>query len=173
MITIKKYGNRRLYDTARSTYINLEDLTELVRAGHTVEVVDARTGEDLTREILLQIIMEVLRGADFFPTGMLRRVIRATGDDPAQVALRQQLALGLRLMSDQLDRMEQLIVPRPPEPSPRRDQSPPPKRDAAAERVAPHPTDRPDLAADDEGAGDELDELRSRLASLERRLKRG
>jgi polyhydroxyalkanoate synthesis repressor PhaR len=57
-VIVKKYGNRRLYDTSSSTYVNLEDLAKMVRNGTDVQVVDANTGEDLTRVTLTQIIVE-------------------------------------------------------------------------------------------------------------------
>jgi len=66
-VVIKKYANRRLYDTSASRYINLEDIAEFVRAGKDVQVVDAQTGEDLTRVTLTQIIME---DAKQQPTGL-------------------------------------------------------------------------------------------------------
>ncbi len=57
-VVVKKYGNRRLYDTSSSTYVNLEDLAKMVRNGTDIQVVDAGTGEDLTRVTLTQIIVE-------------------------------------------------------------------------------------------------------------------
>ena len=66
-VVIKKYPNRRLYDTSASRYINLEDIGEFVRQGKDVQVVDAQTGEDLTRVTLTQIIME---DAKQQPTGL-------------------------------------------------------------------------------------------------------
>jgi polyhydroxyalkanoate synthesis repressor PhaR len=77
---VKKYGNRRLYDTERSRYITLEDLTESIRAGADVRVVDAKTGADLTQATLTQIIIEG-RGADrILPAPLLHQLIRL-GDD--------------------------------------------------------------------------------------------
>jgi len=67
VILIKKYGNRRLYDTAGSRYVNLDDLAAFVRAGKDVRVVDAKTGQDLTRVILTQIITEDAKDK---PTGL-------------------------------------------------------------------------------------------------------
>ncbi|MBT3221866.1 MAG: hypothetical protein HN348_22555, partial [Proteobacteria bacterium] len=139
MVTIKKYPNRRLYDTSRSKYINMEELTALVRANVDIHVVDAKSGEDLTREVLLQVVLEVLKGADFFPTGMLRRLIRATGDTPAQKMLRQQLSTGLQLMSSQLDRWEAMFGVSTPTPPP--EPSTPPEPASAEE-----PSDSDDLA---------------------------
>lgn len=77
---VKKYGNRRLYDTERSRYITLEDLTESIRAGADVKVIDAKTGADLTQVTLTQIIIEG-RGADrILPAALLHQLIRL-GDD--------------------------------------------------------------------------------------------
>ena len=73
VILIKKYGNRRLYDTAGSRYVNLDDLAELVRAGKEVRVVDAKTGHDLTRVTLTQIITEDAKGK---PTGLPLELLR-------------------------------------------------------------------------------------------------
>ena len=66
-IVIKKYPNRRLYDTGRSRYINLEDIAAFIREGKDVQVVDAQTGEDLTRVTLTQIIVD---DAKQQPTGL-------------------------------------------------------------------------------------------------------
>ncbi len=78
-IEIKKYANRRLYDTSTSRYINLEDIATLVRNGKDVKVVDARTGEDLTRVTLAQIIMEDARDQPSgLPLELLRQLIVAT-----------------------------------------------------------------------------------------------
>ncbi len=72
-VVIKKYGNRRLYDTASSRYINLEEVAALIRDGTEVQVVDAKTGEDLTRVVLTQIITEDARGQ---PTGLPLELLR-------------------------------------------------------------------------------------------------
>jgi len=72
-VLIKKYGNRRLYDTTGSRYVNLDDIAALIREGKPVKVVDARTGEDLTRVILTQIITEDARDR---PTGLPLELLR-------------------------------------------------------------------------------------------------
>lgn len=78
-IVIKKYGNRRLYDTYGSRYVNLEDIASLVRNGKDVQVLDARTGEDLTRVILTQIILEDAKGQPSgLPLELLRQLVLAT-----------------------------------------------------------------------------------------------
>lgn len=81
VILIKKYGNRRLYDTAGSRYVNLDDLAAHIRAGREVRVVDAKTGQDLTRVVLTQIITEDAKDK---PTGLplelLRQLIMASDE---------------------------------------------------------------------------------------------
>ena len=77
---IKKYPNRRLYDTQTSTYITLTDVKQLVLANEEFQVVDAKSGEDLTRSILLQIILEEESGGmPMFSSAMLAQVIRFYG----------------------------------------------------------------------------------------------
>jgi polyhydroxyalkanoate synthesis repressor PhaR len=72
-ILIKKYGNRRLYDTAGSRYVNLDDLAAMIRAGKDLRVSDAKTGRDLTRVTLTQIITEDAKGK---PTGLPLELLR-------------------------------------------------------------------------------------------------
>ena len=77
---IKKYPNRRLYDTRTSTYITLADVKELVLAHEAFQVVDAKSGDDLTRAILLQIILEEeAGGAPMFSSDLLSQMIRSYG----------------------------------------------------------------------------------------------
>ena len=76
---IKKYGNRRLYDTSESRYVNLDDIAALVRNGKDVQVLDAKTGEDLTRVILTQIILEDAKGQPSgLPLELLRQLVLVT-----------------------------------------------------------------------------------------------
>ena len=87
-VTIKKYANRRLYNTETSSYITLEHLAALTRAGRDFRVVDAKTDEDITHSILTQIIMDAEgRGATpMLPIGFLRQLIALYGDSmPAVV----------------------------------------------------------------------------------------
>ena len=77
---IKKYPNRRLYDTRTSTYITLADVKQLVLANEEFQVVDAKSSEDLTRSILLQIILEEESGGmPMFSSNMLSQIIRFYG----------------------------------------------------------------------------------------------
>ena len=81
-ITIKKYANRRLYNTGTSTYVTLEDLATMVKAGEDFVVYDAKTGEDITRSVLAQIIFEQenKEGQNLLPITFLRQLIRFYGD---------------------------------------------------------------------------------------------
>jgi len=78
---IKKYPNRRLYDTRISSYITIEDVRQLIVEGEEFEVRDAKTGEDLTRQVLLQIIAEHEQdGEPMLSTQLLSQIIRFYGD---------------------------------------------------------------------------------------------
>ena len=81
-ITIKKYANRRLYDTESSTYVTLDRLAHLIREGRDFVVVDAKSGEDITHQVLTQIIVEeeARGGATMLPAGFLRQVIALYGN---------------------------------------------------------------------------------------------
>lgn len=75
-VIIKKYANRRLYDTESSRYITLEELAEKIRSGTDVQVVDAASGEDLTQATLAQIIIESRGAGKLLPTSLLVQLIR-------------------------------------------------------------------------------------------------
>jgi len=77
-IVIRKYENRRLYDATNSRYVNLDDLSQMVRAGDDVQVLDAKTNEDITRTVLTQIIMEDSKGRQpGLPLELLKQLILA------------------------------------------------------------------------------------------------
>jgi polyhydroxyalkanoate synthesis repressor PhaR len=79
--TIKKYANRRLYNTGTSTYVTLEDLADMVKNGEDFTVVDAKSGEEITRTVLTQIIFEQEnKGQNLLPITFLRQLIRFYGD---------------------------------------------------------------------------------------------
>src|SRR4051794_5536848 len=80
-VVIKKYANRRLYDTESSAYITLDRLAQMVREGREFEVVDAKSGEDITRQVLTQIIVdEESRGATMLPLNFLKQLIGLYGN---------------------------------------------------------------------------------------------
>jgi polyhydroxyalkanoate synthesis repressor PhaR len=88
VILIKKYENRRLYDTTNSRYINLDEVAQLLQGGDDVKVVDATSGEDITRLILTQIIVEDAKTPNSsFPLDILRQMVIATGRASQESAL--------------------------------------------------------------------------------------
>ena len=92
---VKKYANRRLYNTATSSYVTLDDLSKMVRAGEHFVVYDAKSGEDLTRSILTQIILEEdSKGRNLLPINFLRQVI-SFYDDSLRAFLPRYLELSM------------------------------------------------------------------------------
>lgn len=80
-VTIKKYANRRLYNTGTSTYVTLEDLAQMVKNGEDFVVYDAKSSEDITHSVLTQIIFEQEgKGQNLLPINFLRQIIRFYGD---------------------------------------------------------------------------------------------
>lgn len=110
---IKKYPNRRLYDTEVSRYITLENIRQLVIRGEDFKVIDKRSGDDITRTILLQVISEQEEGGNpIFRTEVLRNIIRFYGDS-MQSTVSSYLELSLEFFSEQQqqfkDRMRRLL----------------------------------------------------------------
>lgn len=104
---IKKYPNRRLYDTRTSAYITLADVKELVLKGESFQVVDAKTGEDLTRSILLQIILEEESGGSpMFTSDVLTQFIRFYGN-AMQGMMGAYLERNMQLFSELQKRMQE------------------------------------------------------------------
>jgi len=104
---IKKYPNRRLYDTKSSTYITLADVKKLVVQGEEFQVLDAKSGEDLTRSILLQIILEEeSAGAPMFSSDMLTQFIRCYGG-AMQGMLGSYLERNMQLFGEIQKRMQE------------------------------------------------------------------
>jgi len=93
-LVIKKYGNRRLYDTEASSYITLEDLARLIRSGRDVRVVDAKSNQDLTKNVLLQIISEQEKDRDLLPVSFLKKIVQV-GDSSIREALQRYLTVSL------------------------------------------------------------------------------
>jgi polyhydroxyalkanoate synthesis repressor PhaR len=93
-IVIKKYENRRLYDTTNSRYINLDEIAQLIREGGDVQVVDAASGDDLTRPVLTQIIMEQAKEPNSpLPLDVLRQMVVASGRATQESALKYMKAM--------------------------------------------------------------------------------
>jgi polyhydroxyalkanoate synthesis repressor PhaR len=109
MRVIKKYPNRRLYDTEKSAYITIADVLKIIRAGGDFKVVDADSGEDITRSVLVQIITEQEGGASpIFTTDMLTRFIRVY-DDASQTLFGEFLDRNLAMFADQQKRFQDQV----------------------------------------------------------------
>ena len=158
-VVIKKYGNRRLYDTTGSRYVNLDDIARLVREGQDVKVVDARTGQDLTRVTLTQIITEDAKDK---PTGLplelLRQLIVASDE------VRQEFVMWyLKSAFDTFDKVQATVQDR--------------LSDVQSAILSPVDTMKrflgatPVLQARKESQP-ELDALREKVAELEARLRK-
>ncbi|MEL6999197.1 MAG: polyhydroxyalkanoate synthesis repressor PhaR [Pseudomonadota bacterium] len=109
-IVIKKYANRRLYNTAKSSYVTLDDLSQMVRHGEDFAVFDAKSGEDITRSVLTQIIVEE-EGKDqnMLPTKFLRELIRLYGD-PLQGVVPSYLDAAMDAFNRNQDQMRQAFT---------------------------------------------------------------
>ena len=161
-IVIKKYENRRLYDTTNSRYVNLEEVAQLLQQGNDVQVVDAASGEDITRLILTQIIVEDAKTPDSsFPLDLLRQMVVASGRATQENSLKYMKAMldlyqnAYRAMSPPLNPFEFMQNLRPTR-EPAEDSAP----------AAPEPPPAPASAKPAESA--EVQELKQRLAELEK-----
>jgi polyhydroxyalkanoate synthesis repressor PhaR len=107
---IKKYANRRLYHTGTSTYVTLEDLARMVKSGEDFVVTDAKTGEDITRSVLGQIIFEQEgRGQHLLPIAFLRQLIRFYGDQ-MQTLLPTYLESSLSAFTHNQDKLREQMA---------------------------------------------------------------
>ncbi|MFO0389251.1 MAG: polyhydroxyalkanoate synthesis repressor PhaR [Alphaproteobacteria bacterium] len=108
-VVIKKYANRRLYDTGTSAYITLEDLCQRVKDGKDFVVVDAKTGQDITRQVLTQIIFEQeTKGFHLLPTNFLRSAIRFY-DDNMNGVMQHYLEASMKTFVGNQDKMRGIM----------------------------------------------------------------
>jgi polyhydroxyalkanoate synthesis repressor PhaR len=152
---IKKYPNRRLYNTSSRAYVNLNDLAALIRKGEEVQVVDARTGEDITRVVLTQIILEDAKDA---PTGLplelLRQLIMAS-DQAGQEFIMWYLKSAFDTYQNVQDAVQSRL------------------KDVRSAALSPLNLVKSLLTPPPEHkAADELEQLRRRVAELEQRQQK-
>ena len=108
-IVIKKYANRRLYNTATSSYVTLDHLSRMVKDGTEFVVFDAKTNEDITRSVLTQIIFEEeAKGQNLLPINFLRQLISFYGDR-LQTVVPDYLEMSMRSFSDNQDKMREIL----------------------------------------------------------------
>jgi polyhydroxyalkanoate synthesis repressor PhaR len=191
-VTIKKYANRRLYNTGTSSYVTLEDLAKMVKAGEDFVVFDAKTGEDITRSVLAQIIFEQenKEGQNLLPINFLRQLIRFYGDS-MQMLVPRYLEASIESLTREQEKFRQQIAQAfgtgafgplgPLEDQVRRNMemfqraftmfTPFAKREAQAE------SERQARAAAGGGSGpssgtDEIDDLKRQMEEMQKRLDR-
>lgn len=163
---IKKYANRRLYNTESSTYITLEHLAEMVRQKREFKVVDAKSGDDITHNVLTQIIMEeeASGGQSMLPVNFLRQLIGMYGDSMQSMVpqyLEASLEAFQRNQSQFRDAMGGAFTAGPFAEMAKRNM----EMMAAAARGAPSAK-----GEEQEGAADELAEVKAQLAALQEKL---
>jgi polyhydroxyalkanoate synthesis repressor PhaR len=182
--TIKKYANRRLYNTGTSTYVTLEDLAAMVKQGEDFLVFDAKTGDDITRSVLAQIIFEQENkaGQNLLPTTFLRQLIRFYGDS-MQMVVPKYLEQSIDMLTREQEKFRKQMSSTfsgtpfaPLEEHVRRNMElfertfsmfkpfVPPRAGTAA----PEPEKTPDAS----NAGDNIEDLRRQMKEMQDRLER-
>jgi polyhydroxyalkanoate synthesis repressor PhaR len=163
-ILIKKYENRRLYDTTNSRYVNLNQVAKMVQNGDNVRVVDAATGQDITRLILTQIIVEDAKAPDStFPLDILRQMVVATGQASQESALAY-----MRAMMDISQNTFRAVAPAFNPFDPRKV----PVQGSAFESQPAAPAAKGRATRGSDSNIEEVDELKQRLADLESTVAR-
>ncbi len=153
-ILIKRYENRKLYDSSRSTYITLEEIAGLIREGKGIRVVDARTNEDLTKSTLAQIIMEGERHKkNLLPLSFMYQLIKY--GESIQGVFQEYLSSGFETFLASQQEAKKRV--REWSEAPRGEESRTPSPKETSEREA--------------SLKDEVDQLKRKLDDLERRLK--
>ena len=164
-VVIKKYENRRLYDTTNSRYVNLEEVAQLLQQGNDVQVVDAASGEDITRLILTQIIVEDAKTPESsFPLDLLRQMVVASGRASQESALQYMKAM-LEVYQNAYRAMHNPLIPFDfiPGTHSSTEQKADKGRSSASAEKPPKPR-QPDVRSEPDNA----EELRDRVAELEK-----
>ena len=166
-LIIKKYENRRLYNTLTSQYINQEQVAQLLRDGYDVRVIDASSGEDITRLILAQIVLDDVKTPDsVFPLDILRQMILASGKATQEGALRYMKAM-MDMYQNAYRVMPPAFNPFNVVPGRARGQD----TDGASTNIRRHTAERPPSRnRETESQESEVTELRRRVEELESAL---
>jgi len=163
-VTIKKYANRRLYDTESSSYITLDKLATMIREGREFEVLDAKSGEDITHQVLPQIIVdEEARGSTLLPVNFLRQLIGLYGGS-MQGAVPAYLDAAMDAFKANQNAMRDALTA-----NPLADLA---KRNMAMFEEATSALRPKARAATGEGESSEIEKLRAELASLQAKVDR-
>lgn len=108
-VILKKYGNRRLYDARRSGYVTLAEVEEMVQRGDDVQVIDAKSGEDITKSVLVQIILEAEGSREALPVAFLKQVVRL-GNSPLREGFARALGSFLDGFADMQRQTQQSVM---------------------------------------------------------------
>ena len=200
MRIIKKYSNRRLYDTQTSAYINLRELIELIRQGESLQIIAAKSAKDISQDILLQALIECNCAQILFSSSFLHRIIRLSSNTEPQSEHLEQLATDLAALDAKFTHLEEQLAAKPqPAPTSTPVSSPesltePPQHptvrtasttepllsdrlvaqattEKPASTVAKPPQPTPPSSSPDSSPPSQLKTLRNRLADLESRLR--
>ncbi|GAC1578769.1 MAG: polyhydroxyalkanoate synthesis repressor PhaR [Sphingomicrobium sp.] len=163
-VTIKKYANRRLYDTESSSYITLDRLATMIREGREFEVLDAKSGEDITHQVLTQIIVdEEARGSTMLPVNFLRQLIGLYGGS-MESAVPAYLDAAMDAFKSNQNAMRDAIAANPLADLAKRNM-------AMFEEATSVMRPKPRLSTP-EGESSEIEKLRAELASLQAKVDR-
>jgi polyhydroxyalkanoate synthesis repressor PhaR len=183
-VIIKKYANRRLYNTGTSTYVTLEDLASMVKKGADFTVYDAKSGEDITRSVLAQIIFEQenKEGQNLLPIAFLRQLIRFYGDS-MQMLVPRYLEVSMESLTREQEKFRQQMAQTfgvgsfgPMEDQVRRNMemfqqtfamfAPFARRETAGSAPSGESSEKPPRS------GDEIDDLKRQMEDMQRRIDR-
>ncbi len=177
-LLIKRYASRRLYNTETSDYVTLDDIASFIRDGREVQIIDLKSGDDLTRQFLLQIIAEhESRGENVLPVDVLTDLVRSYTTQ-AQSVVPQFLAASFEMLREGQSKMMENLesLPNPMAGVPGFEAMQAQQRaflDAMLQgwNQAALPTTQPEKPAEAAASGSELDAIRQQLAELQAKLK--
>ncbi|MBJ3762748.1 polyhydroxyalkanoate synthesis repressor PhaR [Maribius pontilimi] len=171
-LLIKRYASRRLYNTETSDYVTLEDIAKFIRAGREVQIVDLKTGDDLTRQYLLQIVAEhESKGESVLPLGVLTDLVRSYTTQ-AQSVVPQFLAMSFDMLREGQSKMVERAM-NPMSAVPGFDAMQAQQRAFLKAMTGTWSDDESDTkpsGKDDAKSTKELDEIRSQLSALQEQL---
>jgi polyhydroxyalkanoate synthesis repressor PhaR len=189
-VVIKKYANRRLYNTATSTYVTLDDLAGMVKSGTNFQVFDAKTGDDITRSVLTQIIFEEeSKGQNLLPINFLRQLIGFYGHN-IQNFVPSYLEFSLDALVREQEKLSRQLVESFGAVAPFRSLEEQAKRnftlfqqamtmfnpfaviEAERDKTAEHGSAEPESPPPAPATNDDLEALRSQIAAVQRQLDR-
>lgn len=172
-LLIKRYASRRLYNTETSDYVTLEDIASFIRQGREVQIVDLKSGDDLTRQYLLQIIAEhESRGENVLPVDVLTDLVRSYATQ-AQSVVPQFLAASFEMLREGQSKMMENLTTFPPVPgfeALQRQQEAFLKTLMAGWGATVGTT--PEAGGEGAGGRDELDAIKKQLAELQSKLSK-